>query len=399
LARFTGCAVNGFVLAALESLSRSVARHPDGDMTGILAIRRARWHTLLVVVLLALASPSAWAACGDAGVISECVVPGWDDRPALLYVPTTLARGSAAPAVLLLHGGSGNAATGIDLTCTGGDRTQPSCLHRIAERRGFVLVSPNGTRLNPPAANRAWNAGGGGTRAAGGSWQCVGGAVCQAGVDDLAYVRALLAALPGWTGMPVSALYAMGLSNGGALAHRLACTLGPPLVGIAAVGAGNQYATSQPCQPPAPVAVLAIHGTGDRCWRFAESDRTCVISQPVGFKVGARESAEAWAVRNGCAAQPQVEAEPDADGAGLRTVGIRWSACAAPVALYSLEGAPPRAASDGAGHTYPDGQQYLPASDIGPTLRDWTMERAWDFLAAVPLARVYADGFEPSAAR
>lgn len=360
-------------------------------------MRRARWRGLRVLqtaAVLALAAPAAWAACADPGVISECAVPGWDDRPALVYVPTTLARGSAAPVVLLLHGGSGNAASGIDLTCPGGDRAQPSCLHRIAERRGFVLVSPNGTRLNPPAANRAWNAGGGGARAAGGSWQCVGGSVCQAGVDDLAYVRGVLAALPGWTGLPVSALYAMGLSNGGALAHRLACTLGPPLAGIAAVGAGNQYATGQPCQPSAPVAMLAIHGTGDLCWRFAESDRTCVIAQPVGYKVGAQESAEGWALRNGCAAAPRVNAEADTDGDGLRTVTLSWTGCAAPVALYSLEGAPPRAPGDGAGHTYPDGAQYLSATEIGPTLRDWSMERAWDFLVAVAPPRVFADGFE-----
>lgn len=359
---------------------------------------------VLAAAVGVLLASAAWTGaqasgltCAQPGLLTTCAVPGWSDRPAIVYRPTTLPPGGTAPVVLLLHGGSGNADVGIDATCPGADRTHPSCLHRIAERRGFILVVPNGTRSNPPAANRAWNAGGGGIRPAGGRWQCVGGTVCEAAVDDIAYLRNVMAEVPNWTGSIAAPLYAMGLSNGGALAHRLACQFGPPLVGIATVGAGNQFATTQACSPEQAVTVLNIHGTGDLCWRFAESDRTCVITTPVGFKIGALESAAAWAARNGCSGAPQVAVEADVDGDGLRTVSLTWPGCAAPVSLLQLEGAPPRPADDGAGHTYPDGHQYLAVAQIGPTLRDWSMERAWDVLIASPQLFQFTNGFEQPA--
>jgi polyhydroxybutyrate depolymerase len=341
--------------------------------------------------------PAGTASCGQPGQITGCTLAAWPDRPVQLYVPSTTTTGSALPVVVLLHGGSGNSAVGIDATCPGADRSHPSCLHQIAERRQFVLVVPNGTRSNPPAANRAWNAGGGGLRAAGGRWQCVGGNVCEAGVDDVAYIRAVLAQLPAWTGTMPSHVYATGLSNGGALAHRLACEAADVFQAIASVGAGNQFATSASCQPQRPVAMLAVHGTGDPCWRYGESDLTCVITTPVGYKVGALESAAGWAQRNGCTADPDLGVEEDVDGNGIRTATATWTRCRAPVELLTLEGAPPSAPSSGAGHTYPDGHQYLPVDQIGPTDRDWTMERVWEFFVAQQSRPLFDDGFEPAA--
>lgn len=353
-------------------------------------------HAPGAVIPGARGEPAGTVPCGQPGQITDCALPAWPDRPAQLYVPSTATIGSALPVVVLLHGGSGNSAVGIDATCPGANRSHPSCLHQIAERRSFVLVIPNGTRSNPPAANRAWNAGGGGLRAAGGLWQCVGGTICDDGVDDVAYVRDVLAQLPAWTGAVPLHVYAIGLSNGGALAHRFACEAADAFLAIASVGAGNQYATSATCQPQRPVAVLAIHGTGDPCWRYDESDLTCVISSPVGYKVGALESAGGWAQRNGCTPIPVLEVEPDVDGDGIRTASATWTGCRAPVQLLTLEGAPPNPATSGAGHTYPDGHQYLPVGQIGPTARDWTLERVWEFFLVQQSRTLFADGFEPA---
>jgi polyhydroxybutyrate depolymerase len=332
-------------------------------------------------------------SCGEPGSISQCALQAWADRPYLVYRPTADPPPSGYPLVLLLHGGSGNAEVGINASCPNADRSHPSCLHQIAERRGFVLAVPNGTRSNPPEENRAWNAGGGGPRAKGGSWQCVGGAVCQSAIDDERYVADVLDDMDRRIAVNANAIYAMGLSNGGALAHRLACRLGDRFAGIASVGAGNQYATSAECIPAQPVTILQIHGTGDPCWRYEESDRTCIIDAPVGFKIGALPSAQTWADRQGCAS-PFVTFESDLHGDGLRTLAIDWQDCAAAVTLLRLEGAPPNPPDAGAGHTYPDGDQYLAEALIGPTLRDWSMERAWDFLQANNPRPIFRDQFE-----
>jgi len=238
----------------------------------------------------------------------------------------------------------------------------------VAEREGFLVVVPNGTRSAPGSPQRQWNAGGGAN-----GWQCVGAQACSAKIDDTSYVRAVLDHLGSWSRLDRSAMFATGLSNGGALAHRLGCELAEVIAAIAPVGAGNQFQTTAECAPSHPVAVLQIHGTADPCWTYETTATTCLGVSGVGLKIGALESAEAWGRRNGCSSVGGAIAEPDSDGDGLSTSSITWLGCRRPIQLLRLEGG---------GHTYPNGKQYMPASDIGPTLRDWGAERIWAFFDA-----------------
>ena len=99
----------------------------------------------------------------------------------------------------------------------------PRCLDRVALAAGMAVVFPNGTdarggRLLSRGGMRTWNAGGGrdGT-------VCVSGDACKRGVDDVAYVRALLADVGARIDVDPKRVFATGFSNGAALAHRLAC--------------------------------------------------------------------------------------------------------------------------------------------------------------------------------
>jgi hypothetical protein len=166
------------------------------------------------------------------------------------------------------------------------------------------------------------------------------------------------------------AVFATGLSNGAALAHRLACEMADALTAIAPVGGGNQLQTTRPCAPSRPVAILAIHGTADPCWTYAESDAAC-LAVSGGRKIGIAETMASWAERYGCTGVSS-RLESDRDGDGLRTTELTWNACTVPLRLLRIEGG---------GHTYPDGRQYLAVGSIGPTARDWGAERIWGFFA------------------
>lgn len=305
-------------------------------------------------------------ACGAPGGFAPCDLPSWPDRGYRIFRPSRHDVTRPTPVVLMLHGGSGNAVSAIRTPCPTGDLRHPSCWHRVAEAEGFVVVYPEGTDFPAAPGRRTWNAGGGRD-----PWHCVSAGACRAGVDDVRYFRELLDHLGRWMAVDPGAVFATGLSNGGAMAHRLACELGDRVAAIAPVGGANQYAALEPCNPAQPVAVLHIHGTEDPCWTYAETTRTC--PGEVGLKVGARESTEGWAARNGCSGGPVASPEPDEDGDGLVAELLSWTGCDASVVLARLVGA---------GHTYPAGRQYQPPEAIGPTFRDWGSERIWAFFAA-----------------
>jgi polyhydroxybutyrate depolymerase len=304
--------------------------------------------------------------CTGPGVSAPCEVAGWVDRPASVFRPATHDVTRPTPVVVLLHGGNGNPESGLDSTCPSGDRSHPACLHQVANTRGFVLVAPSGTRVGPMSPQRQWNAGGGST-----GWHCVGAQACAAGIDDAAYLDAVLDGLERWMRVDRGAVFLTGLSNGAALAHRLACERADRFAALAPVGGANQFATTRPCTPSRPVALLHIHGTQDLCWTYDTSGNTC-LGVMVGRKVGAVDSTSAWATRNGCTGGPLETVEADVDGDGRFTTALSWQGCAVETTLLRLEGA---------GHTWPNGRQYLPAADIGPTARDFGSERLWDFFA------------------
>lgn len=312
------------------------------------------------------------SACATPGVVGSCDVPGFAGRPYRVFVPSRTVVSSPQPVVLLFHGGGGNATSALTITCPPDAAGAPNltssiCLQQLAEREGFVLAIPSGVSTPGDPDSRTWNAGGGQ-----GMWQCVSGFACTTAVNEESYVRAVLDHLNGWLNVDTRATFATGLSNGAALAHKLACTMSTRIVAIASVGGVNQYATTASCQPERPVAILQIHGTTDPCWTYVESDRSCLSVLP-GRKAGVDASAAGWASRLGCAATPTVVREPDRNGDGLQTVSSTWRDCRAQMVSLRVEGA---------GHTWPNGYQYLAESFIGPVSREWGSERIWAFFTA-----------------
>lgn len=140
-------------------------------------------------------------------------------------------RAAAAPLVVMLHGGFGSGAQAEKAYGWDGE----------AARNHFVVVYPDGV-------DHAWNVGGG----------CCG-TPASTGVDDVAFLTSMVAAIEREVPIDPSRLYATGISNGGMTAYRLACDTGL----FAAIGPDSATLLG-PCPSPAPVSVLHIHGTADR---------------------------------------------------------------------------------------------------------------------------------------
>lgn len=173
------------------------------------------------------------AASGSAaipvGSSSHTVEVGGVTRSYLVYRPARL--DAPAPLVMMLHGGFGSA--------TQAERSYG--WDAEADAQHFVVVYPDGQ-------GRAWNVGGG----------CCG-TPGRAGVDDVAFLQAVLAQVKATLSIDASRVFATGISNGGMMAYRLACDTDA----VAAIAPDSATLLGD-CPSPHPVSVIAIHGTADR---------------------------------------------------------------------------------------------------------------------------------------
>ncbi len=301
--------------------------------------------------------------------VQTCANAG-EDRPFDVYLPKGLTDAKPAPLLLLLHGGTGNKNAAIRSSCPGGVVDDPKCLHRMALDRGWVVVSASGTSTRIAKRLRVWNAGGGK-----GEWQCVAGPGCADGTQkDVEHLDAVIAAVRGMVKIDPKRIYASGLSNGGAMSHRLACERGDVFAAIAPVGGANQFETSAKCEPKGDVSVLQIHGTADKCWTVKTSSEAC-LNRNAGKKLGADETVASWAKRNGCAKEPKVAAMPDTADDGTTTERRIYQGCKRGDVEYLR--------IEGHGHAYPDGFVFYRRNE-DRVAKDFGSEVIIDFLERHP---------------
>ena len=154
-------------------------------------------------------------------------------REYILHVPPSYNGKVAAPLVIVLHGAVQGAA----------NAQQMSGMSSLADQQNFIAVYPNGTgRLV------TWNAG-----------NCCGYAQRE-NVDDIAFLRALVAKLQKNYSIDARRIYVAGISNGAMMSYRAACEMSDVVAAVAPV----EGAQNVPCKPSAPVSLIVFHGTADR---------------------------------------------------------------------------------------------------------------------------------------
>jgi polyhydroxybutyrate depolymerase len=192
-----------------------------------------------------------------------------------VHVPASYDPTQRTPVVINLHGWSSN---GLD---------QARISHMIAksDASGFIAVHPEGHD-----SPQGWNAG-----------ICCGTAATS-GVDDTAFISAVIDALAAKLCTDPARVFAAGLSNGGFMSHRLGCELADKIAAFTAV-AGVLGITS--CDPSRPVPVLHIHGTADPLipYNGGGVNGSLSVADTIAF----------WATHNHCTTGPtQVFQQGDA---------------------------------------------------------------------------------------
>ncbi len=158
------------------------------------------------------------------------------------------ARTEPAPLVILLHG----------FGDTGASLEAAWHMRAAAAAHGILLAVPEGT---PDAdGNRFWNA----------SKACCD--FRNTGVDDIAYIDALLVDVAKRAAVDPKQVHIVGFSNGAFLAHRYACERASRVASIVSIaGAGPNPDPSVGdvlCAPSEPVSILQIHGDADAMVHF-----------------------------------------------------------------------------------------------------------------------------------
>lgn len=267
-------------------------------------------------------------------------------RTYVVHRPPAYTAGRAYPLVLAFHG-RGTTASWM------AHRTH---LNSVADEHHFLVVYPVGYR-------KQWGDGRGHTPSE------------REGVDDVAFIAALIETLRTHLHIDDRRIYATGISNGGFFSFRLGCLLADKIAAIAPVAATLPASLTAAPPPDRPVPLLLIHGTKDR--RVPANGG---VLRAGGRILSTTESTAFWARRNGCSASTPITENLEArvnDGTWVQRT--RYPGCQpqASIELYTIVNG---------GHAWPGGFPHLPAMIIGKTSRNLDASAAiWNFFEAHPM--------------
>ncbi|MBL8837899.1 MAG: polyhydroxybutyrate depolymerase [Alphaproteobacteria bacterium] len=275
---------------------------------------------------------------------------GGIERSYVVHLPAAPPAEGPLALVVVLHGGGGNA----------DNIARQSGFNAESDRHGFIVAYPNGTDRRRPLLNArgrpgllTWNAG-----------LCCGFAM-ENRIDDVGFVRAMIAELGGAYPIDRRRIFAAGMSNGGMMAYRLACEASDL---FAAVGVVAGALTVRACTPAAPVSLIHIHGAADE-------------NVPIGGGVGRRSptrtsypaltaSIAAWVDANRCTQPPRQTRAPS----GVQTLEYLDCRGGSAITLHVIAGG---------GHSWPGGQRLLATLDA-PSAALAATAAIWQFFAAHP---------------
>jgi polyhydroxybutyrate depolymerase len=260
------------------------------------------------------------AGGGGAGGAPSLDFEAGGDRPVLVQVPPDYDDATPAPLVILLHGyGAGGGLEDVYLE-----------LSSAALERGAVFAAPDGTRdsLNRPF----WNA----------TDTCCN--FDDVDVDDNAYLMGLVDEISSALSIDPQRVYFVGHSNGGFMAHQIACRNADRVAAIVVL-AGALTNDTTACAPSEPVSVLQIHGTLDDTILYEGGTNVGDFSTTIedgNPYPGAQATVARWVTVDECNATAS-EGDPldlDIMIEGAETTVDQYSGCAAGtgVELWSIVG-------------------------------------------------------------
>jgi polyhydroxybutyrate depolymerase len=299
-------------------------------------MRVVRSVVVLIVATLILTAGRVVSASLSPGDHTITVTYGGRERSAIVHVPPRERGREKFPVLLNFHGGGGH----------GANEQSYSLMDGLADREGFLTVYPDGTdRFSKRLLT--WNAG-----------TCCGYAAFN-NIDDVGFVRALLAALGDQIAIDRRRVYATGLSNGGMMSHRLAAQASDLIAAVAPVAGGMVLPRIESSRP---VPVMHVHSVDDtRALYTGGLGPPFPMTNSRVFHPNIDEMIAQWVTYNGCAADARIdERRFDRNSRGHSATKYVYSNCrnGAEVVLWKLTGA---------GHVWPGGKQKVMERLLGPS--------------------------------
>ena len=264
------------------------------------------------------------------------------------YIPGS--RPADPALVLILHGSTGDGKSMLATTWHE--------FNILAEQEGFIAVYPDGFE-------RHWN-------------DCRASAAYSANqldIDDVGFLAALVREFTAKHGVDPMRVYAVGLSNGGQMAYRLALETPGLVAAVAAIAANLPVEGNMDCEPSGePVATLIINGTEDPVNPYNGGLVQIFGDSTRGHVLSASETARYWAELAGYSDPGQKKVWADrAPDDGTTIESIIWSTSGAPpVALITVVGG---------GHTIPHTRYRMPRL-LGRTSHEFDATRLiWAFFS------------------
>ena len=206
-------------------------------------------------------------------------------RSYFLYIPETYDPTSPTPLVVNLHGRLSSASS----------QAYTSDFNTIADREGFIVLYPNAIDTE---------------------WTYLYGVAPAIQHNDEEFLGTLIDDISQDLNIDANRVYVTGLSNGGFMVGRLACTMRDRFAAFAAVAATAQPNIDIICEDadsdPAPI--MYIHGTADTIvpaqgLKYASEDG----GEPYYVSLPMQTTMAWWAFHNGCDNSFEIENLPIVD--------------------------------------------------------------------------------------
>lgn len=249
-------------------------------------MRCARIFGIVTVVLLVLSCgsyPRSAEGMSRSPDVGEKVQKGTTSRTLVvdglkrryeMYVPESFNGKNPVPVILGFHGGNSKPKNFSKISRLN---------EKVADTKGYVIVYPAGYQ-------KFWHSGD----------DCCGPPFDE-GIDDVAFVRAVLNDVEARLPVDKSRIYAAGFSNGGKMTYRVACTLSDRIAAIVVNASSLGIAN---CNPSRPLSVLHFHGTADTFHPYTRGRGTATKFDMI--QTGAPDTIDKWLNWNQCSAKTEV---------------------------------------------------------------------------------------------
>jgi polyhydroxybutyrate depolymerase len=194
-------------------------------------------------------------------------------RSYLLHVPPKYDAGTQVPLVFDFHGYSSSPQ----------GQMGASSFRELGDEENFIVLHPAGV---------------------GASWH-VNGGCGQAGglkLDEIAFVRAVMEDMGKQACIDLGRVYATGISQGGGMAHHVACLAADIFSGTAPVSSDLR---TDPCKPARPITEISFRGMADSLDAY-EGGHVGPPGMAGYTALGAKPTLEKWKTIDQCTGSPET---------------------------------------------------------------------------------------------